>query len=169
MQAGFMEDWHIRKAAREALRRYLSCIRYREILLLQGSPLLGVAFSTPGANADRLWPFLVFAAASLLLVAHVFVFNDWAGMEGDLNDANRAAGVFAAKGVRRETIGKLWFSLLALSLGLFALLGIRPLAIALAIAVCSFLYSLPASPAKGIPVLGSVVHLAGGALHFLLG
>jgi 4-hydroxybenzoate polyprenyltransferase len=60
-------------------------------------------------------------------------------------------------------------ALLALSLALFCLLGVRPLAIALAIATLSLLYSRPASPAKGVPVLGSILHLAGGCLHFLLG
>jgi 4-hydroxybenzoate polyprenyltransferase len=164
-----MTGWRIRNATAGALRRYFSCIRYREILMLQGSPLLGAAFSMPNASASRLRPLLVFTSASVLLVAHIFVFNDWAGMEGDLNDANRAAGVFAAKGIRRDAIGKLWLALLALSIALFGLLGTRPLAIALAIAACSFVYSLPASPAKGIPVLGSAVHLGGGILHFLLG
>lgn len=164
-----MRGWRIRNAAAGALRRYLSCIRYREILLLQGSPLLGAAFSMPNAGPGRLRSLFVFAGASVLLVAHVFVFNDWAGMEGDLNDVNRAAGVFGAKGIRREAIGKLWLSLLVISVALFGLLGIRPLAIALAIAACSFVYSLPGSPAKGVPVLGSAVHLAGGALQFLLG
>ncbi len=164
-----MAGWRIRNAASGALRRYLSCIRYREILLLQGSPLLGAAFSLPNASAGRLLSLSIFVCASVLLVAHIFVFNDWAGMEGDLNDANRAAGVFAAKGIRREAIGTLWLALLALSVALFGFLGVRPLAIALAIAACSFVYSLPGSPAKGIPILGSAIHLGGGMLHFLLG
>lgn len=152
-----------------AFCRYLSCIRYREILVLQGSPLLGAAFAMGRPDSGRVVPLLVFAAASVLLVAHVFVFNDWAGIDGDLNDANRVAGVFAAKGISRDEIRRLWIALLALSLLLFGLLGARPLAIASAIALLSFLYSLPARSAKGVPVLGSAVHLAGGSLHFLLG
>jgi 4-hydroxybenzoate polyprenyltransferase len=151
------------------VRRYLSCFRYRDILMLQGSPLLGAAFALEEISPGRLGALLVFAAASVLLVAHIFVLNDWAGLDADLNDAHRVAGAFATKGVDRRAIRRLWIALLALSLALFGLLGVRPLAIALAIAGLSFLYSLPAAPAKGVPVLGSTLHLGGGILHFLLG
>lgn len=151
------------------VRRYLSCIRYRDILLLQGAPLLGAAFAIGRMSPDRLLALFAFAAASILLVSHVFVFNDWAGIDADLNDVNRVAGVFAAKGISREAIGRLWITLLALSLFLFSLLGTSTLAIALSIAALSFLYSLPASPAKGMPFLSSAIHFGGGILHFLLG
>jgi 4-hydroxybenzoate polyprenyltransferase len=151
------------------IRRYLSCIRYREILILQGSPLLGAVFAVGKLNADRLAALFVFAVANLLLVAHIFVLNDWAGADADLNDVNKVAGVFATKGISRDAIRRLWIGLLVLSLTMFGLLGMRPLAIAAAIAAVSFLYSRPASPAKAIPVLGSALHLGGGILHFLLG
>ena len=151
------------------VRRYLSCIRYREILVLQGSPLFGAAFAMGEVSAGRLGALLVFAAASVLLVAHIFVLNDWAGVDADLNDANKVAAVFATKGISRKAILRLWIALLALSIALFSLLGARPLAIAMAIAAISFLYSRPWSPAKGVPVLGSTLHLGGGILHFLLG
>lgn len=149
--------------------RYLSCIRFWEILMLQGSPLLGAAFATGRVSGAWFVKLLVFAVASVLLVSNVFVFNDWTGMDADLNDVNRAAAVFAAKGISREAICFLWIALLVLSLLLFSFLGMRPLAIALAIAVLSFLYSLPSLPAKGVPVLSTAIHLGGGILHFLLG
>jgi 4-hydroxybenzoate polyprenyltransferase len=152
-----------------SVRRYLSCLRYGEILVLQGSPLLGAAFAMGKVSPGRLGALLVFAVASVLLVAHIFALNDWAGVDADLNDANKVAGVFATKGISREAIRRLWLSLLALSLALFGLLGARPLAIALAIAALSLLYSRPASPAKCVPVLSSILHLGGGMLHFLLG
>jgi 4-hydroxybenzoate polyprenyltransferase len=152
-----------------AVHRYLSCIRYREILVLQGSPLLGAGFAIGRVSADALGALLIFAAASVLLVAHIFVLNDWAGADDDLNDPNRVAGVFATKGISRKAIRRLWIGLLLPSLALFGLLGERPLVIAMAIATLSFFYSRPRSPAKGIPVLGSALHLGGGILHFLLG
>ncbi len=149
--------------------RLLSCLRYREILVLQGAPLLGAATAVGTPTVGRLAAIAVLAAANFLLVAHVFALNDWAGADADLNDTNRLGGVFAAKGIRRRQVLRLWIGLLALSLALFATLGARPLAIAAAIALCSFLYSHSSSPAKGIPVLGSLLHLVGGMLHFLLG
>jgi 4-hydroxybenzoate polyprenyltransferase len=151
------------------VRRYLACLRYREILILQGPPLLGAVFAIEKKTPAVLAPLAVLAAASALLVAHVFVLNDWAGLRADLNDPNKAANVFAARGVTRPEIGRLAVGLLAASLLLFAILGAQPLALAAAIAGLSVLYSLPLAPAKGMPLLGSLLHLIGGALHFLLG
>jgi 4-hydroxybenzoate polyprenyltransferase len=138
-------------------RRILSCIRYRDVLVLQGTPLLGAAFAAGKAN--------------VLLVAHIFTLNDWAGASADLNDPHRAAGALAlaAKGVRRQEIGALSLVLLALSFLLFGLLGARATAIASAIVVLSMAYSMPGLQAKGVPLLGTALHLAGGVLHFLLG
>ena len=90
-------------------------------------------------------------------------------MSADLKDPNKQAGVFAARGIGRREVGWLWLALLLASVALFGWLGPRPLAIALAIAGLSALYSVPAYHAKGIPLLNSALHLAGGILHFLLG
>src|ERR1700730_65208 len=49
------------------VRRYLSCIRYREILVLQGSPPFGGAFAMGEVIAGRLGALLVFATARVLL------------------------------------------------------------------------------------------------------
>jgi 4-hydroxybenzoate polyprenyltransferase len=149
--------------------RYLSCIRFDEVLVLQGAPLFGAAFAMGELNGARLEALLVFAAASILLVAHIFVLNDWAGADSDLTDARKVQGVFATKSVSRRAMGGLSAALLALSLALFGALGMRPLAIALAVAALSFFYSRSWLPAKGVPVLGTVLHLGGGTLHFLLG
>jgi len=151
------------------LRRYLSCLRYGDILVLQGSPLLGAVFAMGEVTAAKAAALAVFAAASCCLVAHIFVLNDWSGMSADLRDPTRTAGVFATRGVGRREIGYLGMALLAASLLLFGRLGARPLGIALAIAVLSALYSGPAYHAKGIPLLNSGLHFAGGVLHFLLG
>jgi len=151
------------------VRRYLSCLRWREILVLQGSPLLGAAFAMGEVTAGRVAALAVLTAASCCLVAHIFVLNDWAGMSADLKDPNKQAGVFAARGIGRREVGWLWLALLVASVALCGWLGPRPLAIALAIAGLSALYSVPAYHAKGIPLLNSALHLAGGVLHFLLG
>ncbi|MBV8202216.1 MAG: UbiA family prenyltransferase [Acidobacteria bacterium] len=158
-----------RPGAARLLRRYLSCLRYGDILVLQGSPLLGAAFTIGRVTAGRSAALALLAAASCCLVAHVFVLNDWAGMSADLQDPNRTAGALAARGLRRTEIGGLGLALLALALLLFAGLGLRPLGIALAIALLSGLYSIPALHVKGIPLLNSALHFAGGILHFLLG
>lgn len=147
----------------------LSCLRYREVLVLQGSPLLGVAFTVGQITTPTAVKVLVFAVASFLLVAHVFSFNDWAGIAWDSNDPHKSADVFLTKGLSRPDVLALSFTLLALSLLLFAVLPRRTLLLALAIAILGLLYSHPATNAKAIPILSSAPHLAGGVLHFLLG
>jgi 4-hydroxybenzoate polyprenyltransferase len=153
----------------ERLRRYLSILRLQEILVLQGSPLLGAAFALRHPAAAKLGPLAILVVANVLLMAHIFLLNDWAGLTSDLIDPNKTAGVFTARGVGRREIGALAAALLALSLLLFSRLGPRVLGLAGAIATLSALYSLPRFNWKGRPLLNSAAHLAGGVLHFLLG
>jgi 4-hydroxybenzoate polyprenyltransferase len=158
-----------RSDTRPTLPRLLSCIRFDEVLVLQGTPLLGALFSIGKFTAQSVVDLFGLAIASCLLVAHVFVLNDWSGMSADLQDPNRASSVFVRKGIRRAEVGYLWISLLAFGLVLFAMLGAQPLIIAVSISIASALYSAPLSHAKGIPLLSSFLHLIGGTLHFLLG
>jgi 4-hydroxybenzoate polyprenyltransferase len=153
----------------ERLRRYLACLRLPEILVLQGSPLLGAAFAIRHPSAENVGPLAILIVANVCLMAHVFMLNDWSGLTDDLTDPNKAAGVFTARGVGRKEIGGLAAGLLALSLLLFSRLGPSTLWLALAIATLSALYSLPHFNWKGRPLLNSAAHLAGGVLHFLLG
>lgn len=156
-------------AAKAAAGRYLSCLRLQEILVLQGSPLLGAAFAIQQPTVAHMGPLMILIAANVCLMAHVFLLNDWSGLTTDLSDPNKASGVFTARGVGSKEIGGLTASLLALSLLLFSQLGPGPLCLALAVAILSALYSLPRFDWKGRPLLSSAAHLAGGVLHFLLG
>jgi 4-hydroxybenzoate polyprenyltransferase len=155
-------------AAKAPAVRYLSCLRLQEILVLQGSPLLGAAFAIRHP-AENVGPLAILIVANVCLVAHIFMLNDWSGLTTDLTDPNKAASVFTARGVGRQEIGGLAAILLALSLLLFSRLGPSTLCLSLAIATLSALYSLPRFNWKGRPLLSSAAHLAGGALHFLLG
>jgi 4-hydroxybenzoate polyprenyltransferase len=151
------------------LRRLVSCVRFDEVLVLQGAPLLGAAFSMGRLTVEGLAALSIFAAGSCLLVAHIFVLNDWSGMQADLRDPHRASTVFSARGIGRPEVRRLWTALLALSLLLLAPYGPEPLFIALLIAALSGLYSAARPPLKGMPLWSSALHLLGGFLHFLLG
>jgi 4-hydroxybenzoate polyprenyltransferase len=153
----------------ERLRRYLACLRLPEILVLQGSPLLGAAFAIRHPAMENVGPLAMLIVANVCLMAHIFMLNDWSGLTSDLVDSNKAASVFTARGVGRKEIGGLAAGLLALSLLLFSHLGPSAFWLSLAIATLSALYSLPLFDWKGRPLLSSAAHLAGGALHFLLG
>lgn len=154
--------------ARKAAARYLACFRIDEILVLQGSPLVGTAFAMPQLihNVSSL---AVFTLANLCLVAHIFMLNDWSGLTADRNDPNKASDVFTARGVGTREIAVIASGLLLFSLLIFSTFGKMTFLLALAIATLSAFYSLPAFNWKSRPLLGSSAHLAGGALHFLLG
>src|ERR1700716_3775342 len=147
----------------------LSYIRFDEVLILQGTPLLGAVFSIGRLTGERVVDLAIFAAGSFCLSAHVFALNDWSGMGADSRDTKRATGVFMTNGIGHKGIRYLWIALLALSLLLLSLAGSRTLILGLAISCLSAFYSAPASHMKGVPVLNSALHLIGGLLHFLLG
>src|ERR1700730_10296870 len=117
-----------------SLSRLLSCIRFDEVLVMQGPPLLGAVFSIGRLTGERVVELAIFAAGSFCLVAHVFALNDWSGMGTDSRDPNRTTGVFMTKGIGHTGIRYLWMALLALTLLLLSPFGSRTLIIALAIA-----------------------------------
>jgi 4-hydroxybenzoate polyprenyltransferase len=144
-------------------------VRFGEVCLLQGAPLIGAIFSIGTLTLDKALVLAAVLAGSLSLVAHVFVLNDWSGIHGDLRDPARASQTFIEKGVSRTELGHLAIALLILALLLFWLVGVTTFVIAAMIAAASALYSAPAFHMKGIPFFSSALHLVGGVLHFLLG
>src|SRR4029077_11355087 len=106
-------------AAKAAAVRYLSCLRLQEILVLQGSPLLGAAFAIRHPAAQDAGPLAILTVANGLLVAHIFMLNDWSGLTTDLADPNKATSVFTARGVGRKEIGGVAAGLLTFKLLLF--------------------------------------------------
>jgi 4-hydroxybenzoate polyprenyltransferase len=147
----------------------LSCIRFGEVLVLQGSPLLGALYALDRLTPAAAGKAALLAVGSCCLVGHVFVLNDWSGMNTDQRDPHRVSTVFVNRGVSSTTVGFLCIGFLALALVLLGALGVLPLIMGLAIAGLSGLYSFPRAPMKGVPVLNSALHFAGGLLHFLLG
>jgi 4-hydroxybenzoate polyprenyltransferase len=158
-----------RQSAAGAAFRMLGCIRLGEVLMQQGTPLLGAVFAmgplTVAGGQTLAW----LAAGNTALMAHVFVLNDWSGEGHDLRDPHRRDGVFTNRGVGRNAVAFLALGLLVLALLALRQLGDGALSIGVAIAGLSALYSFPGIHMKGIPVLGTALHLAGGLLHFLLG
>ncbi len=149
--------------------RLLSAIRFDEVLVLQGTPLMGAILALTSLSFVEVATGALFGMGSLCLVAHVFVINDWAGIDGDLLDPQRSERTFARLGVSRSSVGGLAVVLMGAALIIFAVLGIVPFLLSLAILGLSTLYSMPGIHLKGRPVLGTALHLVGGTLHFLLG
>jgi 4-hydroxybenzoate polyprenyltransferase len=142
-----------------------------EVLLLQASPLLGAAFGGAfgGGSGGAFERLAVLLVGSVLLTAHVFAFNDWAGHRGDLNDPRREPHVFAHHDIGSRAVAALAVALLAAAMATLAALGSGALVLGASIACVGFFYSDTQAAGKGVPGFASLMHLVGGALHFLLG
>src|SRR5512140_449291 len=95
--------------------RLLSCVRFDEVCVLQGAPLIGAMFSIGTLTLQKAFVLAAVVAGSVSLVAHVFVLNDWSGIHGDLRDPARAGRTFIAKGVSRTELGYFAIALLVLA------------------------------------------------------
>jgi 4-hydroxybenzoate polyprenyltransferase len=128
---------------------------------------MGVLFSMGEVTTEKLRMFLLFVAASFLLVAHIFTFNDWAEI-CSLKDSNHAtARNEDSKPPRRLLLFSLF--LLLASVLLFAFLPRPTLVLAVITAGLGIFYSHPVLNGKCIPIVCSLLHFCGGLLHFLLG
>ena len=149
--------------------RHFASTRAPEVLALQASPILGIflgGFSLERWGLIRLGLLLL---GSLALTAHIFVFNDWAGYSSDIRDPRRATLVFVRQGISRRQVARVAIALLILANVAFAAVGRPAILFGAAIAAFSFLYSCSPNFGKRTPIVGSINHLLGGALHFLLG
>ena len=149
--------------------QHFASTRAPEVLALQASPILGCVLA--GFTLER-WGAIrpgLLLLGSLALTAHIFVFNDWAGYNNDLRDPRRARLVFDRQGISRHEVASVAIALLIFANVAFAAVGGLAILIGAAIATLSLLYSCSASFGKSTPIVGSINHLLGGALHFLLG
>ena len=149
--------------------RHFASVRAVEVLALQASPLLGVVFGGIAGEWASVGKLALLLTGSLALTAHVFVFNDWAGQSSDANDPKRATRVFAQRGIRSIQVARLAVALLVVATAALAVIGARAVLFGTATAALSVLYSCSPFFGKGTPIVASLIHLVGGALHFLLG
>lgn len=151
------------------IMRHFASKRAPEVLALQASPILGIFFG--GFNLE--WWYVsrlgLLLLGSLALTAHIFVFNDWSGYSSDIRDPRRAKLVFTQQGITRRQVANVAIALLAFSNVVFSAVGPLTILLGAAITTLSFLYSCSSSFGKHTPIVGSINHLLGGTLHFLLG
>jgi len=149
--------------------RHFTSTRALEVLALQASPILGIFLGGYGIDRRGLVSLGLLLLGSVMLTAHIFIFNDWAGYEGDLRDPLRAPHVFSRQGIDRREVLSAAMLLLVLATLAFAAVGMQALLLGAAIAALGFLYSASSVFGKSTPIASSVNHLVGGTLHFLLG
>lgn len=149
--------------------RHFASTRAPEVLALQASPLLGIVLGSFSLERGSLIRLGLLLLGSLMLTAHIFVFNDWVGYHSDIHDPRRATLVSARQGISRREVAGVAIALLIFANIALASVGIVALLLGAAIAALSFLYSCSANFGKNTPIMGSINHLLGGSLHFLLG
>src|SRR5262245_43292785 len=148
------------------IMRHFASTRAPEVLALQASPILGSFlgdYSLERCGVIRLGLLLL---GSLALTAHVFVFNDWAGHSRDIRDPRRATRVFARRGISGRQVARVAIALLIFANVAFAAVGGPAIMLGAAIAALSLLYSCSPRFGKSTPIVASINHLLGGALHF---
>jgi len=149
--------------------RHFASTRALEVLALQASPILGIFLGGYSIERRGVVPLALLLLGSGALTAHIFIFNDWAGYEGDLRDPLRAPHVFSRQDISRREVFSVAIVLLLVAIIAFAAVGIHALLLGGMIAGLGFLYSASPVLGKSTPVAASVNHLIGGTLHFLLG
>jgi 4-hydroxybenzoate polyprenyltransferase len=142
-------------------RALLRHIRFDEVFVLQGTPLMGAAFAIGATTTTNLETLGVFLIGSILLVAHVFTLNDWADIAHGLKAPDPLV----------SSLRLFWFSifLVIASLLVFTLISPRVVVLGAIVAALGFFYSHPKLNFKGTPIASSFPHLVGGLFHFLLG
>jgi 4-hydroxybenzoate polyprenyltransferase len=140
-----------------------------EVCALQASPLLGANLGGLGLQGGDLGRQALLLLGSILLTAHVFLFNDWVDYVRDAHDVRRASFGVNGYGVGREQVARVAIALLILAGIAFAALGPSALLFGTGIATLSLLYSFSPRLGKSTPIAASLNHLIGGGLHFLLG
>jgi len=161
--------------SRSSLRRYARAIKHfaaartPDVLALQATPFLGALFGSVGREGVAFDRVFFLLAGSVALTAHVFVFNDWAGQSSDVSDPRRATGVFGRRGISSRDVAGLAVALLIAATLMLAVVGSLTVLLGAAIAALSFLYSGSSFFGKGRAIVASLIHVVGGAFHFLLG
>jgi len=149
--------------------RHFASTRALEVFALQASPILGCFLGGYRLEHGGVIRFGLLLLGSVALTAHIFVFNDWAGYDGDLRDPRRAALVFSRRGISRHEVACAATALLVLAGLALAAVGTTALLLGATIAALGLLYSASPFFGKNTPVVASLNHLVGGTLHFLLG
>ena len=149
--------------------QHFASTRALEVLALQASPILGSFLGVSSFERSSVIRFGLLLLGSVALTAHVFVLNDWAGHSSDIRDPRRATLVFARRGISGRQVAWVAAALLIFANVAFAAVGGPAILLGAAIAALSLVYSCSPSLGKSTPIVGSLNHLLGGALHFLLG
>jgi 4-hydroxybenzoate polyprenyltransferase len=150
---------------------YVRSLRSLELLLMIGSPLLGVLFADPLAvnDSNAILRLFIFLTGVFALGGHVYSYNSWAGLKADQNDKNKQDTAPVTGEIKAPELLTLSVTLLVFSTVLLAVLDIKLAALGIGEAFLWFLYCNQHFLLKARPILGSLIHIVTGEINFLLG
>jgi 4-hydroxybenzoate polyprenyltransferase len=152
-----------------AIARHFLARRGLEVAALQASPFLGIVLGGFSHDPIGLVRVGLLLLGSLALTAHIFVLNDWAGRASDIRDPRRSELVYSREGISGGQVVGVAVALLAVAAVALAFVGGMAVLLGAVITILSLLYSFSSFFGKNSPVVGSMNHLVGGSVHFLLG
>lgn len=148
---------------------YLECMRWKEVLLMSGIPLLGSLFAISTINPSTLLKILMLGFVSFFLGTHVYLVNDWFGFPVNMLSVKNLHRPL----VRREISARkgllLILILLFLSLLICVFLSLKTLLVGVLISINWFVYSRLRISLRAVHLSSFLGHLIGGILLFLLG
>lgn len=153
----------------EKLRYYFKSVRWFEIAVRMGAPVIAILIALPAFNLVTGFKALHAFIAFFLLWAHGYAFNEWGGYAFDKLDASKAKTPLLAGHVSSNEFMILSITFAAISVVLYAMLDMRFLIIVFFDIIMGILYVHPKILLKNVPIASFVILFIVSVNDFLLG
>lgn len=155
-------------ASKNRIEFYIQAARLPEVLLICGAPFLGVLLTIPDLTLSSIGRAAYVLTGILALAIHIYLYNAWAGLVYDQADPRRKVDPLLRGQLKPAKALAASLVSLSISLAIFLSLSVGLFLIALAKAALWFLYAHPRIALKRIPVVPTLLHVAGGTLAVYL-
>lgn len=167
---GFAAFQNVMKVSSQ-VKLILSRIRIQEAVIFQSPAVLGLAMFLPVLSVRETVDALLACIGSFLIAASILAINDWADINLDTQNTLKRSETFVGMGIHPRQMLALAVSLAVAGTGLFAVLSMPHVVVALLAIIFGLAYSVPVGGLRGksTPVFSSFLHFGGTLLAFLLG
>lgn len=147
---------------------YIRSIRYQEVCVFLGAPLLGVLFSVTSLTVEVIFKMGLLVIAVMGCGCSVIIFNDIWGKDTDKYDERKSSPLLSGE-ASSEQLNLISFAFLAVGFSTCIFFPMRTLISGAALAAILNIYSHPYLFLKGKPGMSSLAHFISGMLLFLVG
>lgn len=153
----------------EKLRHYFKSVRWFEIAVRMGAPVIAILIALPAFNLATGFKALHAFIAFFLLWTHGYAFNEWGGYGFDKLDASKAKTPLLTGHVSSNEFLILSITFAAISVVLYAMLDMKFLIIVFFDIIMGILYVHPKILLKNVPIASFVILFIVSVNDFLLG